>query len=186
MYVTNYQTGTVSVIDTETNKVTNTITVGIGIVHIAFDSVNNRMYVANSSPGTVSVIDTKTNKVTNIITVGTGVQGMAFDSAKNRMYVVNYTDGTVLVIGTLDEEDEEDGINILEEAVIVAAAATTTTITADHLKKTKNITNNIEVKIYGGIMGFCFGKAYTKLTSKSANIKRIVLESFLVTDLIKF
>ena len=170
----------------------NPISVGEAPAGIAFDSKNNRMYVVNNNTGagadTVSVIDTTTNDVTVHITVGDGPYGIAFDSANNRMYVGNYIDSTVSVIDTLDEEDEEtqeapidtldeedeeDSINILEEAAIVAA--TTTTITADHLK-TKNLTNNIEVKIYGGIMGFCFGKAYTKLTSKSANIKRIVLE----------
>ncbi|NOJ30185.1 MAG: hypothetical protein DA328_08480, partial [Nitrososphaeraceae archaeon] len=58
MYVTNYNDGTVSVIDTATNTVVDTITVGSGQYWIAFDSQNNRMYVTNYNDGTVSVIDT--------------------------------------------------------------------------------------------------------------------------------
>ena len=44
MYVTNAFDGTVSVIDTATNTVTDTITIGDILVPITYDPVNHRMY----------------------------------------------------------------------------------------------------------------------------------------------
>ena len=59
MYVTNYSNNTVSVIDTNTNKVVGKpITVGSTPRGIAYDPVHARMYVTNYSNNTVSVIDT--------------------------------------------------------------------------------------------------------------------------------
>ena len=63
MYVTNLNDDTVSVIDTATNTVLKTITVGNGPVGIEYDPINKRMYVTNSADDTVSVIDTTTNTV---------------------------------------------------------------------------------------------------------------------------
>jgi YVTN family beta-propeller protein len=62
MYVTNQNSNIVSRIDTTTNTVIDTITVGPNPIGIAYDPVNHRMYVANSnfaSPdsATVSVIN---------------------------------------------------------------------------------------------------------------------------------
>ena len=45
MYVVNRNDGTISVIDTATNKVVETITVGNGLRGIAYDPENKRMYV---------------------------------------------------------------------------------------------------------------------------------------------
>ena len=57
MYVTNADDGTVSVIDTYTNTVIDTIPVGNQQLGIAYDSDNLRMYVTNRSDNTVSVIN---------------------------------------------------------------------------------------------------------------------------------
>ena len=57
MYVTNQGGTTVSVIDTTTNQVIDTITVGNNPRGIAYDIVHDRMYVANQNDSTVSVIN---------------------------------------------------------------------------------------------------------------------------------
>jgi YVTN family beta-propeller protein len=62
MYVTNEGPGgmggtTVSVIDTNSNTVINTITVGNTPTGIAYDEEHHRMYVANAQSDTVSVIN---------------------------------------------------------------------------------------------------------------------------------
>jgi YVTN family beta-propeller protein len=57
MYVTNSDSDDVSVIDTTTNTVIDTIEVDFTPVDIAYDPVNHRMYVANSDDNTVSVIN---------------------------------------------------------------------------------------------------------------------------------
>jgi YVTN family beta-propeller protein len=55
--VTNSNDNTVSVIDTTTNAVINTIPVGDGLREIAYDSINHRMYIGNFDDNTVSVIN---------------------------------------------------------------------------------------------------------------------------------
>jgi YVTN family beta-propeller protein len=57
MYVTNRADNTVSVIDTTSNTVTDTIPAGVQPTGIAYDSVNKRMYVANSGDNTVFIIN---------------------------------------------------------------------------------------------------------------------------------
>ena len=71
-YVTNYSSGTVSVIDEATNKVTHTILVGDIPSHdfpyaVAVDPAAGTVYVTDLYPGTASVIDEATNKVTHTI-----------------------------------------------------------------------------------------------------------------------
>ena len=97
MYVGNYGSNYVSVIDTSTNTVDTTISVGNTPYDFAFDSANNRMCV---TAGSVSVIDTSTNTVSTTISVGSSPIGIAFDSANNRMYVANYGSDSVSVIDT--------------------------------------------------------------------------------------
>src|SRR5918993_1225982 len=58
-YVTNFSDNTVSVIDTATNTVTTTVSVGAGPRGVAITPGGAFAYVANLS-GTVSVIDTAT------------------------------------------------------------------------------------------------------------------------------
>jgi YVTN family beta-propeller protein len=56
-FPTNPFNSTVSVIDTNTNTVIDTIPVGEGASDIAYDPVNHRMYVVNAADNTVSVIN---------------------------------------------------------------------------------------------------------------------------------
>ncbi|MCX5642303.1 MAG: YncE family protein [Candidatus Omnitrophica bacterium] len=71
-YVTNFDYNTVSVIDTEDNTVTDTITVGRRPTGVAITPDGNHVYVANNSDEEVSVIQTSDNTVTDTITVGAG------------------------------------------------------------------------------------------------------------------
>ena len=70
IYVTNDDSGTVSVIDSSTNAVTATIDVGNGPFGLRTHPSNEDMYVTNSQSRTVSVIDGSTNAVTATIDVG--------------------------------------------------------------------------------------------------------------------
>ena len=62
-YITNGGGNTVTVIDTATNVVVATVTVGPAPVGVAVNAAGTLVYVANSGPNTVSVIDTATNAV---------------------------------------------------------------------------------------------------------------------------
>ena len=98
MYVTNFDSGTVSVIDSSTNTVTKTIPVGTLPRGVAYNGKNGDMYVANEGSGTVSVIDSSTNTVTKTIPVGTRPSGVAYNGENGDMYVADQNSATVSVI----------------------------------------------------------------------------------------
>jgi YVTN family beta-propeller protein len=93
------------VIDTATNTVGSTITVGTDPTGVAVTPDGSKAYVANygtiaSPANTVSVIDTATNTVGSTITVGLGPVGVAVTPDGSKVYVANQRDGTVSVIDT--------------------------------------------------------------------------------------
>ena len=69
-YIPNSEGNSVSVIDTETNTVTATITVGNIPAGVAVNAQGKTVYITNARDNTVSVINTKTNTVTATIPVG--------------------------------------------------------------------------------------------------------------------
>jgi YVTN family beta-propeller protein len=97
-YVTNFDAGTVSVIDTATNTVSATIAVGSGPAGVAITPDGSQAYVTNFDAGTVSVIDTVTNTVSATIAVGSGPFGVAITPDGSHAYVTNSDAGTVSVI----------------------------------------------------------------------------------------
>ncbi len=99
-YVANKGAGTVSVIDTSTNAVTATVTVGSNPFGIAITPNGSYAYVANEGAGTVSVIDTSTNVVTATVTVGTQPTGVAITPNGSYAYVANNGSASVSVIDT--------------------------------------------------------------------------------------
>ncbi len=99
-YVANQGGTTVSVIDTATNAVTATITVGLSPYGVAVSPDGSRVYVANANGGTVSVIDTATSVVTATIPVGSRPNGVAASPDGSRVYVTNNGGNTVTVIDT--------------------------------------------------------------------------------------
>jgi YVTN family beta-propeller protein/VCBS repeat-containing protein len=119
-YVVNYDSNTVTVINTTTNQVVKTIDVGSGPLSVtAVDTTQRqRVYVANSLSNTVTVIDPTTNTVVDTITVPVQ-EGSYYDgyydytftypnqvdkvaASGNRLYV-NATDGTISVFDTTND-----------------------------------------------------------------------------------
>jgi len=104
LYVANYATSNVSVIDTTTTPtVIATIAVGTNPRGIAFaDTANGpRVYVVNRTANTVSVINAASNAVTGTaIPVGSIPQHVAISPDGTRAYVTNYGSATVSVIDT--------------------------------------------------------------------------------------
>jgi YVTN family beta-propeller protein len=94
--------GGVSVIDTATNSVSETIVDSGGsspyMAAVAFDGT--RGYVTNSVQSTLTVIDTPTNTVDKSIPVGNHPAGVAIAPGGGFVYVTNYVDGTVSVVDT--------------------------------------------------------------------------------------
>ena len=99
-YITNYSDGTVSVVNTATNTVATTITVGSQPWGVSITPDGTKAYVSNAGSNTVSVINTATNVVTATIPVGNFPEGIAFSPDGATAYVTNYYSHTVSVINT--------------------------------------------------------------------------------------
>ena len=100
VYTANYDTDSVSVIDTLSNVVLATIPVGDFPNGIAVNSAGTRVYVANSSSNTVSVIDTGNNTVIATVPVGSFPEDVVVNASGSRVYVVNSKSNNVSVIDT--------------------------------------------------------------------------------------
>ncbi len=79
IWVSNYDSNTVSKIDPLTNTVVATIGVGAAPWGIAYGG--SYIWVADSGSNSVSKIDLSTNKVVAMVVVGTGPKGVAFDGS---------------------------------------------------------------------------------------------------------
>ncbi|MFD7403376.1 protein kinase [Streptomyces sp. NPDC059866] len=114
VYVTNFSSGSVSVIDTATNRPEGKpIPVGRGPRGVAVSRNGDRVYVANSSEGSVSVIDTATNrKEGNPIPVGRGPAGVTASPIEDRVYVTNESSDSVSVINTATNRKEGNPIPV--------------------------------------------------------------------------
>jgi len=99
-YVANYSSGNVSVIDTATNTVVSTITVGTNPFDVAITPNGQYAYVVNVGSSNVSVINTSTNAVVATISVGTSPFDVAITPNGQYAYVVNVGSSNVSVINT--------------------------------------------------------------------------------------
>ncbi|MGD0115689.1 MAG: YncE family protein [Dehalococcoidia bacterium] len=88
IYVANYDTDNVSVIDGATNTVVATVPVGHGPSELAVNPATNRIYVVSTkSDNRIFVIDGATNTVATTITMDTQPRAVAVDPVTNRVYV---------------------------------------------------------------------------------------------------
>jgi YVTN family beta-propeller protein len=111
VYVANYSSNTVSVINTATNEVTD-ITVGAQPEHVAITPDGRTLYVTNSVDGTVSAISTNSNTVSAVLAVGHHPDGLAVNPKLQEAYVANYADGTVSIIDTATNQVLSNQINL--------------------------------------------------------------------------
>ena len=98
-YVTNSGSNTVSVINSATNTVVSTITVGKTPDAVAISPNGTTAYVANSGANTVSVINAATDTVTATLKTGTTPDALVVSPDGTRLYVIN-AGGTVTKINT--------------------------------------------------------------------------------------
>ncbi len=99
LYVANFGGGAISVIDTSTNKVISSISIG-SPRNIAVSPDGKTLYVTNYNSGTISVIDAALLTVTHTVNVGIHPNGIAADSKGTRLYVSNYSSNTLSIIDT--------------------------------------------------------------------------------------
>jgi YVTN family beta-propeller protein/parallel beta-helix repeat protein len=97
-YITNYFNNTVSVIDTATNNVVDTVNVGSNPFGVAVSPDGTNVYITNLGSGNVSVIDAATNNVIATVNAGKRPYGIAVSPEGSKVYVTNEYSGTVSVI----------------------------------------------------------------------------------------
>jgi YVTN family beta-propeller protein len=92
--------GSIQVIDTGTNTVTQTIPSGGSPISVTLNSAGTRLYVGNDSAGTVSVYDTTTFAVLATIPVGANPRSIALTADGSIAYVANWGSNTLSKIDT--------------------------------------------------------------------------------------
>lgn len=97
VYVTDYASNMVSVVNTTTNRIADNITVPGHPTGIIYDSSTHVMYAAIASSGTVVGINS-TNQIFANIMVGGYPVGLAYDSQNNNIYVANNANDSIDVI----------------------------------------------------------------------------------------
>jgi YVTN family beta-propeller protein len=106
VYASNYgqfnTTGTVSVINSTTNLITDSVGVDKNPQAIAYNSANGFVYAANLFSNNISVINASNNVVVDTIPLGNSpgstFEGIAINPANNSIYVANSGSNTVSVI----------------------------------------------------------------------------------------
>ena len=102
VYVTDFLSNNVSVINGSTNNVISTIDVGSPDA-ATFDSSNGYVYISNCFSSSVSVINGSTNNVISTIDVGQHPSGAAFDPSNGYVYVANaYSNNVSVINGSTD------------------------------------------------------------------------------------
>jgi YVTN family beta-propeller protein len=94
VYVLNYSSSNVTVIDPA--NVTSTVTIGVGVNPYAAAGIGNHLYVANQTGGTVSVIDTGAGNAVSTLYVGSAAQNVIALSTK--AYVANSLSDSISII----------------------------------------------------------------------------------------
>jgi YVTN family beta-propeller protein len=151
--VTNYDSNTVSVIDSTTNEVLPiNITVG-GYPSIAVNPNNDLVYVTNYDSNTVSVIDSTTNEVLPInIAVGDSPNGIAVNPNNDLVYVTNTESDTVSVINSTTNKvvtnnitvgDSPSGIAVNPNNYLVYVATSDDTVSVIDGTTNEVLPNNI-------------------------------------------
>ena len=99
-YVTNAGSNSVSVIDTATNTLVDTINdIGVRPFGIAVDAAGTRVYVANQTDNSVSVIDVATNSLVGApVSVGAQPVGIAVHPTGSKIFVTSRGSGSLEVI----------------------------------------------------------------------------------------
>ena len=100
VYVTNSDSGNVSVVDSTSNTVIATVPVGSFPAGVAVNPAGTRVYVAVATGFQVKVIDTATNAVVSTLSGFSIPWGVAISPDGSRLYVTNSGDDTLSVIDT--------------------------------------------------------------------------------------
>jgi len=106
-YVTNINSGSVSVIDLELGKLIQIISCGLGTEGIDITPDGKEVWVSNSRENTISVINTETNEVIDTLTTGNEAMRLKFSIDGKYCFVPNSKDGVIRVYNQKTKEQIE-------------------------------------------------------------------------------
>ena len=99
IYVANYASNDVTVLDGTSDSVIATLKAGEHPQAIALNPATHMIYVANTHSNTVTVVDGTSNMVVATLNGGSGPYAIAVDSAANKAYVIDLTDTLTVIDG---------------------------------------------------------------------------------------
>ncbi len=99
-YITNSGTATVSIIDTTTDSVIDTVNVELLPIGVAISPDSTKVYVTHYANNSVSVIDTATHSIIATVKVGTFPYGIVVTPDGSKVYVAHSGSNSVSVIDT--------------------------------------------------------------------------------------
>ncbi len=99
-YIPNTSSGTISVVNIESEMVSSTITSSFSPTSVAVSPDGSKIYVCGPGNNKVEVISRATHTITATLTVGSGPNFLALNSAGTRLFVCNNTGKTVSVFNT--------------------------------------------------------------------------------------
>ncbi len=97
-YVTNFDDGTVSVLDGRSRRVVDTLRVGAGPLGVTVGADGRFVYVANFHAGSLSVIDRRARRVVRTIPVSDAAHSVAVSPDQRTAYVSDTFDGTLTFV----------------------------------------------------------------------------------------
>lgn len=97
-YVTNFDDGTVSILDSHRRRVVDTLRVGAGPLGVSIGADGGRVYVANFHAGSLSVIDRAGRRVMRSIPVGSSAHSVAVSPDERTAYVSDTFDGVLSIV----------------------------------------------------------------------------------------
>jgi YVTN family beta-propeller protein len=100
VYVANYVSNTVSVIDGNKDILIDTIKVGRNPYSVAVDTITNRIFVTSIGTNSTTVIDGSSNKILDNITLKDRPGSLAVDSADRLLYVTTLNSDSIYVINS--------------------------------------------------------------------------------------
>jgi YVTN family beta-propeller protein len=96
LYIAEYGTSNLSIVDPATNLVVGSIPVGGVLAGITYDSGTNELFVSGGGLG-LSVIDPTTNTIVATVATSEGPWGLAYDSGAHEVFVADYFSANVSV-----------------------------------------------------------------------------------------
>ncbi|KLU66048.1 N-acetylmuramoyl-L-alanine amidase LytC precursor [Desulfosporosinus acididurans] len=130
IYVANYESNSIMVIDGTTNTIDKAISVGNTPCSVAVNTVTNKIYVANPGSNSITVIDGATNTTGTAISLGNSPSAVAVNTVTNKIYVasglsnsITVIDGVTNTIGTsisLGDSPSSVSVNTVTNKIYVA------------------------------------------------------------------